>query len=488
MKILKYLILLLVWLSASHYLQAEVTLPNVIGNNMVLQRNKPIAIWGFAAKGEKVTVQFGKQFKKCETDTAGHWKVVLDPVEASDKPSEMIITGNNLIKLSNILVGEVWFCSGQSNMEYPMKKYPGYKNPAKGTDLAEEEISKVHNPNIRIFLVEKKRSFPDVTTKGWNEARDSALMRFSAAGYFFAKEIQNELHVPVGIISSSWGGSRIEPWTPLEAYRKSPVFRNDTAKRPEVIDGSVAGSNYNSMILPLVPYSIRGFLWYQGESNCMLNETLRYTEKQKLLVDSWREVWGQNDLPFYYVQIAPYYYTHRKDKLPHTEETLAGFWEAQTLALHIPYTGMVVVTDLVDNLVEIHPSYKWEVGRRLSLLALAKDYGKAKLEYSGPVYQSMKVKGNKIELTFTHIGSGLISSDGKPLTWISVAGPDGKFVPATATISGGKVVVTSAEVKDPKNVRFAWSETAMPNFANKEGLPALPFRTNGAEWMYKSEK
>jgi sialate O-acetylesterase len=481
MKTTKLLLFLFLCITTSLSVNAEVTLPNVIGNNMVLQRNKPLPIWGFASKGEKVTVKFGNQFKNTVTDTSGRWKVVLDPIEASNKPEEMIITGNNMVKINNILVGEVWLCSGQSNMEYPMKKFPSYKNPAKGTDLAAEELQKANNPNIRIFLVEKKLSLPDVTTKGWNEARDSALMPFSAVGYFFGKELSKELNVPIGIIASSWGGSRIEPWTPVEAYTSSSIFKNDTAKRPDFIDGSPIGRDYRSMIYPLAPFALRGFLWYQGESNCMINETLRYTEKAKLLIDSWRKLWGQNDLPFYYVQIAPYYYTHRKDKLPHTEETLAEFWEAQTLALKIPFTGMTVVTDLVDDLAEIHPSYKWEVGRRLSLWALAKDYGRKNLEYSGPMYNKMKINGNKIELEFAHVGTGLISNDGKPLTWFTIAGVDGKFEIAQAVISGNKVIVSSPNVTNPTNVRFAWNETAMPNFTNKEGLPALPFRTNGLE-------
>jgi len=263
------------WITASGNLFAEVALPKIIGNNMVLQRNKPLTIWGYAAKGEKVTVQFGSQIKDALTDTSGHWKVVLDPMQASDKPEQMIITATNTIKLENILVGEVWLCSGQSNMEYPMKKFPNYKKPAKGTDLAEEELKNAHNPNIRIFLVEKKLestpksqnsmifnwfpggvrgktienhrilisppigglggkktfrsglklSIPDVTTTGWNDASDSALTHFSAVGYFFGKELYKELNIPIGIISSSWGGSRIEPWTPAEAYAASPVFK-----------------------------------------------------------------------------------------------------------------------------------------------------------------------------------------------------------------------------------------------------------------------
>lgn len=465
--------------------EAQILLPKIIGSNMVLQRDKPLPIWGWAAPGERVTLKFGKQTKQTIADSSGFWKVLLSPLKMSDKPAKMIISGANTITLDNILVGEVWLCSGQSNMEYPMKLKPRYLKPSRGIDLAEQELKTANNPNIRIFLVEKKLSTPDVTSKGWDIAKDSALMQFSAIGYFFGKELYKELNVPVGIISSSWGGSRIEPWTPGEAYTNSSAFKDDAAKEPGKMDGIATGKNYKSMIQPLAPFSIRGFLWYQGESNCMLNETFRYTGKMQALIDSWRHTWVDQTLPFYYVQIAPYYYTKRKDKLAHTPETLAEFWEAQAKALDIPHTGMAVVNDLVDSLNDIHPSYKWEVAHRLALWAFAKNYGKKEIEYSGPVYKQMKIKENAIELEFSHCANGLISSDGNPLTWFSIAGADGKFVPAEAVIQDCKIIVSSKEVIAPVNVRFAWNEAAMPNLFNKEGLPAVPFRTDSPEWKMK---
>lgn len=461
--------------------EAQITLPKIIGSNMVLQRDKPLPIWGWASAGERVTVKFGKQTKQTIADSSGYWKVLLSALKASDKPAKMIVSGNNTITLDNILVGEVWLCSGQSNMEYTMKLMPKYRKPARGIDLAEQELKTAHNPNIRIFLVEKKLSTPDVTSKGWNIAKDSALMPFSAIGYFFGKELNKELNVPIGIISSSWGGSRIEPWTPADAYANSPVFKEDAASEPGKLDGITIGNNFKSMIKPLAPFSIRGFLWYQGESNCMLNETLRYTNKMQVLIDNWRRVWVDQSLPFYYVQIAPYYYTKRKDKLTHTSETLAEFWEAQTKALTVPHTGMAVVTDLVDTLSDIHPSYKWEVSHRLALWALAKNYGRSDLEYSGPMYKQMKINGTTIELEFTHCANGLKSSDDKPLTWFTIAGADGRFIPAEAIIQGDKVIVSSKDLASPVNVRFAWDETAMPNLFNKDGLPAVPFRTDIAQ-------
>jgi sialate O-acetylesterase len=461
--------------------RAQLRLPRILSDSMVLQRNQPVPVWGWSRQGERVTVKFLNQKKSAIADSSGLWRVSLEPVKESDKPASMLITGKDTaITIRGILVGEVWLCSGQSNMEYMMKLQPGYKVPAKGEDIQKQEYLTAGNSHIRIFLVQKKLSSPDVTSKGWNVARDSALMAFSAVGYFFGKELNKALKVPVGIISSSWGGSRIEPWTPAEAYTSSPLFRNDTAKRPDVIDGSPAGRNYRSMIYPLAPFALRGFLWYQGESNCMLEEGPRYGEKMKVLMDSWRSLWGKNNLPFYYVQLAPYYYSKRKDKLAHTAELLPGFWEVQAKVLEHPHTGMAVITDLVDNFSDIHPPYKWEVARRLSLWALAKDYGRAKLEYSGPVYKKMVAKGDKIELEFSHTAGKLVSNDNKPLTWFTIAGTDGIYKPARAVISGeNKVVVSSEEVKEPASVRFGWNETAQPNLFNQAGLPAIPFRTSG---------
>lgn len=233
------------------------------------------------------------------------------------------------------------------------------------------------------------------------------------------------------------------------------------------------------MILPIVPYTLKGFLWYQGETNLTLGDREIYTEKQKLLVHSWRELWQDETLPFYYAQIAPHTYSQRRnDKTAHTWQTLPEFWEAQTRCLEeIPYTGMIVTTDLVDKVSDIHPPYKWIVGERFARLALAHQYGKKDLVYSGSVFRKMMVEGEKAILEFDHIGSGLITSDGKAPNWFQIAGKDGYFQKADAVIQGDKVIVTSQRVKEPVEVRFAWDEVAMPNLCNKEGLPAVSFRT-----------
>lgn len=461
---------------------AQLRLPKVLGSNMVLQREKPVPVWGWASAGEKVTVQFAGQSVSAVTDKEGFWKVVLSPLQTASVPSEMNITASNSIVLKNILVGEVWLCSGQSNMESPMKISRGYAKPARGTDIAETDMARAY-PNIRLFLVQKILSSPDVTTTGWTECSDTSLQKFSAAGFYFAKNIQAEINVPIGMISSSWGGSRIEPWTPAEAYKSLPAFSPDTQKQPFMIDSVIPGRNYRSMIAPLAPFALRGFLWYQGESNNMINDGMRFADKMQALVEGWRKQWGSNDLPFYSVQISPYYYTRRKDRLPHTPETLAEFWEAQYQSIKIPKTDMIVTTDLVDNLSDIHPSYKWEVGKRLALLALKNDYGK-KIISSGPVYKKMKIKKDKAIISFAN-NKGLKSSDGKPLNWFSLAGADRKFLDATAKIKNNKVIVSSTGVAKPAVVRFAWNETAQPNFVNGAGLPAVPFRSNGLTWEYK---
>ena len=469
--------------------EASVVLPKVLSSNMVLQRDKPVAIWGFATAGTNVIVKFAGQSKASITGENGKWMVSLDPLIASFEPRDMkISTAYSDTVLKNILVGEVWLCGGQSNMEYPMKReLKKYAPPTRGLDYSQIEWVNGGSKKIRLMQVEKVNSLPDCTSKGWVECSDSTLAPFSAVGYFFGKNIQEELDVPVGVISSNWGGSRIERWTPASAYENSPVFAAEAAEKPVKINNIDAGLHFNSMIAPLGPYTLRGFIWYQGESNAMIHDT-RYVEETQLMLDSWRKVFNNPDAPLYFVQIAPYYYSKRKDKLAHTPETMAEFCELQSKCLLIPKTGQAIVTDLVDNPADIHPSYKWEVGRRLSLLAMSVTYGKKNLVYSGPVVKSMKVKMNRLIVVFNNIGAGLTAGkrnsetnsfeaiSDKQLNWFEIAGEDGVYYPADAVISGKKVLVSNEKVTKPKHLRFAWNELAMPDFYNKEGLPATPFR------------
>jgi sialate O-acetylesterase len=299
---------------------------------------------------------------------------------------------------------------------------------------------------------------------------------FTAVGYFFGRHLHQELDVPIGLIGSNWGGTRIEPWTPPEGFQQVPALKDiadNLASYPAKNDqGQVNHQTplalYNGMIAPLVPYSIRGALWYQGESNN--GEGMLYHEKMKALIGGWRTLWNDPDMPFYFVQLAPYRYGGDATRL-------AGIWEAQQATLSVPHTGMAVTVD-IGNVTDIHPRNKQDVGRRLALWALAKDYGRKDLVYSGPLYKSMRVDGDSIRISFDYLGGGLVSRDGKPLTHFTIAGADGKFVAAQAEINGDVVVVHADEVKEPKAVRFAWHEEAEPNLSNKSGLPASPFRTD----------
>ncbi|RYF87970.1 MAG: sialate O-acetylesterase, partial [Chitinophagaceae bacterium] len=328
------------------------------------------------------------------------------------------------------------------------------------------------NTNIRLFLVRRDLTKQDGAgvNKGWNAAEGEYLRAFSAAGYFFAKKLYEELGIPVGMIASSVSGSAIEPW-----MSGTPIKGSESGI--EKIDETLPGKFYTGMIKPLAPFTLKGFLWYQGETNCFQAETTDYTKKFTHLINSWRSLWQDKNASFYFVQIAPHSYSKSKDKIILTEETLPRFREAQAAALLLPHTGMIITTDLIDNLDDIHPTYKWEIGRRLALLALANDYGK-KITSSGPQLKNAIIKESKIEIEFSNVGTGLFSSDNNPLTWFSVAGADGKFVDAKATIKANQVIVSATDVTSPMYVRFGWNEAAQPNLFNKEGLPAMQFRTD----------
>jgi sialate O-acetylesterase len=451
--------------------QANVVLPRVLGHNMVLQRDKPVAIWGTAEPGEAVTVQFGAQNPRTVADASGHWQVMLKPLAASATPADLTIKGDNTIQLHNILVGEVWLCSGQSNMEYTMRKSSKVTLPSGADTTALHELDRAHDPAIRIFLVNRKElSKPDSLHRGWSVAQDSALRSFSAPAYFFAKELHQKLGVPVGVVSSAVPGSRIEPWIAAESFQKDPAFTN------QKVDGDPA-KFYEPMIKPLAPFTLKGFLWYQGESNCFLAETTTYTQKMRLLIQNWRAAWHDTNLPFYYVSLAPFKYSESKgNKVELTKETLPRFREAQEAVLQVPHTGLIVTTDLATKLDDIHPPYKWEIGRRLALLALADTYKQPNVP-AAPVFRRLSIKGSVATVTFT-TSAPLISKDGQPLTHFTIAGADGVFVPAQARIEGQQVLVSAAQVPHPVSVRFGWDEAAQPNLFSASGLPARSFRTD----------
>jgi sialate O-acetylesterase len=453
-----------------------VKLPSVIASDMVLQRDRPAPIWGWTAPGSNVTVRFAGRTKTARAGADGRWEVRLDPLPASDQPRDMVIDS---VTLTNILVGEVWLCCGQSNMEKPIGEQRGQKPVFNH----EQELAAANYPLIRLYKAEKTRAFsPAKDVQGsWRVCNSNSHeeLKFSAAAYFFGREIFRELKVPVGLVESAWGGTRIEPWTPTFAFTSNLAEFASLEMRTNKVG---AAGIYNGMVAPLAPFAIRGALWYQGESNLMdVNDGAIYAEKMKALIAGWRKAWGEGDFPFYYVQLAPYAYHGDRPERTRSAEGLPEIWEAQTKALAITNTGMIVTTDLVDDLHDIHPRNKQEVGRRLALVALAETYGRTNLVCSGPMYKGMEIRGSKIVVSFDRVGGGLVSKDGRPPTWFMIAGADGRFVPAEAMIDGNTVVVSSSEVPEPKSVRFAWHETAQPNLFNKEGLPAVPFRASAAD-------
>lgn len=467
-----------IFLAFTFNLFGQVTLPKILGHDMVLQQLKDVPVWGTARPGEKISVAFAGQNKTICADRSGKWLVKLKPMKASFIPREMTIKGTNTIVLKNILIGEVWLCSGQSNMEYTMRKYSRFELAVKGYKPPEDDLNKANNPNIRIFLDRRKYMDPSPEHLGWDSAMGKPLVDFSAVGYYFAKDLYSKLKVPIGMISAAVPGSRIEPWVEASKMEVSPKMKDGKILDKLSADGGDPGKFYNTMIQPLIPFALKGILWYQGESNCFLNENIRYAYKFKTLIESWRNDWNDKKLPFYFVQIAPYAYSTTKDDRSHSIEDLPEFWESQRLALHLRNTSMVTITDLVDTISNLHPGYKWEVGRRLSLVAANKAYGQKKIICSGPVYKKMKIIDHTIEITFLNTESGLESRDGKPLSWFSIAGKDGKFINAKAEIKGNRIILFASEVQNPVSARFGWNEAAQSNFINKEGLPAVPLRTD----------
>lgn len=492
---------------------ADVSLPSVLSSHMVLQRDIPVPVWGWAGAGEQVAVSFAGQTKTTSADGDGRWMVKLDALPVNAQPQAMMIKGGNEIKLDDILVGEVWIGSGQSNMQWSVESS---LNP-------QQEIAEANYPNIRLFNVPLVSSpvKNDNVNASWAACSPQSAPKFSAVLYFMGRHLHKELNVPVGLIASSWGGSRIEPWTPVEGFEQVPsqrdnvrTIRMNTPGYPEhdnamqgylgqVQAWAVAGKDlvkarkplpplpdrpgplahghqqlvgtYNAMIHPLVPFAIRGAVWYQGESNN--GEGMLYLDRMKALIGGWRAVWKQGEFPFYHVQLAPYNYSRKGPEVDRATTALAEIWEAQAESVkQIPHTGMAVITD-IGNVADIHPKNKQEAGRRLALIALANDYGRKDLVFSGPVFREHAADGARIRVKFDHTGGGLASRDSKPLTWFEVAGADGKFVAADAAIDGNDVLVSAAGVAEPKAVRFAWSQIAEPNLMNKEGLPAGAFRT-----------
>jgi sialate O-acetylesterase len=505
-------------------LHADVKPNPLFTDGAVLQRGQSVPVWGTARDGEKVTVEIDGQ-KASTTAANGKWSVSLKPLKEGG-PHSMKITGDNAVTVNNLLVGEVWVCSGQSNMEW---KFPQAHN-------AKEEGPKANYPQIRMFTVKRKVSIKplDEAEGAWVECSPQSVNGFSAVGYFFARDLHQKLGVPVGMIHSSWGGTPAQAWTSLEGFGDDPELKEyvDAAKRklaghdaevaayagkmeefnakskewketigktyqetlkawneaaatakkegqplppkpapaspqPKAPPHPDGGSGdpatlYNGMVAPIIPYGIKGTIWYQGESNAQKSK--QYRTLFPAMIADWRKRWNQGDFPFFFVQIAPF-----NGQPPEIRE-------AQFLTLaKVKNTAMAVTTD-VGEAGNIHPAKKEPVGQRLALAARALTYGE-KIEYSGPLYDRMTVKGGSIILSFKHIGGGLVAKDGE-LKGFTLAGEDGKFVPAQAKIEGANVVVSAEGVSTPKAARYGWANVPDVNLFNKEGLPASPFRTD----------
>jgi sialate O-acetylesterase len=492
---------------------ANIKLPAIFSDNMVLQQKSKVKIWGWADAGEKITIttSWNKKNSSITATDSGKWIIDLVTPKAGG-PFTILLAGKNKIELKNVLIGEVWICSGQSNMHFPLGKFGDAKDWRTGILNYEKEIKEANYPKIRLFTVERKVSdtIQTNTVGKWDECNPVTIADFSAVAYFYGRELYKKLEVPIGLISVNYGGTPAEAWTRkeiltdtlfqpiLDRYqyvkdnypRLKEEYADTLAKWKKAVADSLLtprqaqnpprppvgrGSNkapyvlYNAMIAPLIPYTINGVIWYQGENNA--DRAWQYRYLFPAMIKNWRTDWNQGNFPFYFVQIAP----HRSQN-PEIREAQLFTYRS------VPNTGMAIITDAGDS-VNIHPINKQVVGYRLSLWALANTYGVKNIVYSGPIYKSMKIEGNKIRVFFDHVGSGLICK-GDSLTHFTIAEANKKFVPAQAKIEGNTLVVWSNTINNPVSVRFAWEYIPSPNFYNKEGLPASPFRTDN--WPEKT--
>jgi len=455
---------------------ADVKLPALIGDHMVLQRDMSNTLWGWADAGEEIRVTFNGQTKTTKADDAGKWSLKLDPIPVGG-PFEMTITGKNTIRLSNILVGDVWVCSGQSNMQWSVRASADPDN----------EIANANYPKIRLITVPNvSSSTPKEDFNGnWVECSPATIANFSAVAYSFGRKIHQEKDIPIGLIHSSWGGSSCETWIDARVvaqYRDyDEIMKRKAAaevERPEGGGNQHAGYLYNGMIVPIKNYGIKGAIWYQGETNA--GRAYQYRTLFPLMIQHWREEWGQGDFPFYFVQLANFMAV--KDQP--SESAWAELREAQSMtAQSLRNTGEAITID-IGEADDIHPRNKQDVGLRLALLALARDYrspsDRLLIVSEGPRFQSMKIEGNKAIISYRlFTANGLKTKDGGPVNGFAIAGADRKFHWAEARIvEGNRVELTSPNVAHPVAVRYAWADNPVCNLFNGADLPAGPFRTD----------
>jgi len=475
---------------------AEVRLPSLIGDNMMLQQHVNVPIWGTASPKEHVTVTIGKQTASTTADPDGRWKVKLKPLQAGG-PFTMTIAGKNRITVRNILVGEVWLCAGQSNMVMTVQQ---------SNDAAREIADAKNYPQIRYYDVKRRASSKPLndTVGKWVICSPETAGKFSAAGYFFARDIHKTLKAPVGLILSAWGGSNMEAFVRLDVLKSHPesaayfklweqrkaafpaelaaaekkAAQAKAAGKPvptmRTLEGHQArpASIYNAMISPLIGFGMRGVLWAGGKAN--RGRAKEYSVLMPAMIQDWRKSWGEGDFPFYFCQMANWIPNNPNE---HWEELR----EAMLKTTNLKNTGMVVCIDIGDP-HNVHPKAKQEVGRRLALIAKSRVYG-MKVTYSGPVYESMRIERSAIRLRFKHVDGGLAARGGGPLNGFAISGADRVFVPAQAVVFGDTIVVQSEKVRAPVAVRYAWEMNPDCNLVNGAGLPASPFRTD--KWPLK---
>lgn len=483
---------------------SRLRLATLFSDHMVVQREVAVPVWGWNSPGEVVTVKFASVEKTATTDASGKWMVKLDPLAADARPQSMEISSNTeSVTIADIMIGDVWLCSGQSNMFFRMNK----------VENSQQEIAAANHPDIRFFAVKEQfaQSPANDVDGSWKPVSPETAGDCSAAAYYFAAALKTKIGVPIGLLVSSVGGTRIETWMKpdtlvsiggseemidkwknvsaeefgkIAADYRAYQFQRDT-RRPPAISSSdrnvvletkeiskppklrchdSPGALHFGMIAPLQPFAVRGFLWYQGEANS--SRPIPYQKLLPAMIEDWRKAWGL-DQPFLFVQLAPYRGTH-----PAFREAQHRIWEKT------PRTAMVVTTDVGDA-NDIHPTRKRPVGERLALAARALSYGE-QVEYSGPVFKNMSIEGDRAVISFTHAENGLMAK-GDVLSGFTIAGKNGKFIPARAVIDGSTVVVTSDKVNQPLAVRYGWAMVPNGNLFNRDGLPAVPFRTDAPE-------
>jgi sialate O-acetylesterase len=496
----RFYVILLINFLAGGLLNANVKLPAVFSNNMVLQREMRVPVWGWADPGEKVKAEIGGHFSETVAGKDGKWKLFLGPLDAGG-PFQLIVTGQNAITINNVMVGEVWVCSGQSNMAMEVQESAN----------ARQEISSADYPQIREFQVKRYKSLkpmddvsptehPEMSgLNKWEVCDSSTVGHFTAVGYYFGINLYKKLNIPIGLIHASWGGTTAEAWTPHDTLETDPElnlilkhwpdYNNDEEWLKEEYEKYVKEVEkaqkqgiteplyfnepsvlFNGIIAPLIPYAIRGVAWYQGESNAY--RSYQYRTLLPALIKRWRSIWGEGTFPFLIVQLANYHFE---------PQVFPELREAQCMALSLPKTSMVVTIDLGDS-ASIHPLNKQEVGRRLFLAAANMVYGED-IMCSGPAFKSMYITGNKCSLTFINEGEGLTLKGSRTLTGFTIASSNRVFYDAKVIIDGNKVVVWNDDVSNPVAVRYAWANYPHGcNLYNQQGnksyLPASPFRTD----------